>query len=79
KDGGTAEIENTDLVASGTYEGKAKEVDAEEQEIYVETTDGKVLELYFDNATRLTKGGKTVAFTELRKGSKLKVTIENNG
>jgi len=79
KDGGTAEIENTDLVASGTYEGKAKEVDAEEHEIYVETADGKILELYFDDATRLTKVGKTVAFTELRKGSKLQVTIENNG
>ena len=40
---GSAEIENTDLATSGIYEGKVKEVDAEEQEVYVETADGKIL------------------------------------
>ena len=79
KNGGTAEIENTDLVASGTYMGTAKEVDPEEQEIYVETADGKILELYFNEATKLTKAGKDVAFDELKKGNSLEVTVENNG
>ena len=79
KDGGAAEIENTDLVASGTYKGTAKEVDPEEQEIYVETSDGKILELYFNETTRLTKGGTDVAFEELKKGNSLEVTVENNG
>lgn len=79
KDGGTAEIENTDLVASGTYTGTAKEVDPEEQEIYVETADGKILELYFNETTKLTKGGTDVPFGELKKGNSLEVTVENNG
>ncbi|KAA5531642.1 hypothetical protein [Paenimyroides baculatum] len=79
KDGGAAEIENTDLVASGTYMGTAKEVDPEEQEIYVETADGKILELYFNESTKLTKAGKDVTFGELKKGNSLEVTVENNG
>ena len=79
KDGGSAEIENTDIVASGTYAGTAKEVDPKEQEIYVETNDGKILELYFTNTTRLTKDGADVTFESLKKGSNLEVTVENHG
>lgn len=79
KDGGSAEIENTDMVPSGTYTGTAKEVDPQEQEIYVETSDGKVLELYFSDNTKLTRNGTVVMFEELKKGGKLEVTVENNG
>ena len=38
------ELENTNLVATGTYTGTAKQVDTAEKEIYVETADGKTLE-----------------------------------
>jgi CspA family cold shock protein len=79
KNGGTAEIENTDLVSSGSYTGTAKEVDPKEQEIYVETGDGKILELYFNETTKLTRGGTVVPFGELKKGNSLEVTVENNG
>lgn len=79
KDGGTVEIDNTDMVATGTYTGTAKEVDPEEQEIYVETNDGKILELYFKDDTRLTKNGSDVTFENLKKGNSVEVTLENEG
>lgn len=77
--GGSAEIENTDLVPSGTYTGTAKEVDPEEKEIYVETEDGKTLELYFTDQTELTRNGEAVSFDALEEGGKVEVTVEKKG
>ena len=77
--GGSAEIENTDLVPSGTYTGTATEVDAEEKEIYVETEDGKTLELYFTDQTELTQNGESVAFDALSEGAQVEITVEKKG
>jgi hypothetical protein len=73
------EIRNTSVVESGTYQVTAKRVDPEEKEIYVTMEDGKVLELYFSDATKLTQGGKDVAFDALKSGQKLEVQVEKDG
>ncbi len=68
-----------DVVESGTYEGTITEVNAEEQEIYVETPDEKKLELYFTDSTELTQDGAEVDFSELQKNQKVEVTVEKMG
>jgi hypothetical protein len=73
------EIRNTSLVESGIYQVTAKKVDPEEKEIYVTMEDGKVLELYFSDATKLTQGGKEVGFEALKNGQKLEVQVEKDG
>lgn len=78
-DNSSAEIENTDIVESGTYTGTADRVDAEEQEIYVETEDGKMLELYFTEQTTLMQNGEPVAFDALQQGQQLEVQVERKG
>jgi acetone carboxylase gamma subunit len=75
----TACGESTDVVESGTYEGKVKKVEAEKSEIYVETTDDKTLELYFTDETKLTKGGEAAEFSALEKGQKVEVEVEKVG
>ena len=69
----------TDVVESGTYQGKVKKVEPEKTEIYVETADGKTLELYFTEETKLTKNGETVEFSELAKGTPVEVEVEKVG
>lgn len=71
--------ENTDVVESGTYEGTVKKVEASKTEIYVETTDDQVLELYFTEETELTRNGSTVDFSELEKGQAVEVEVEKTG
>lgn len=71
--------ESTDVVDSGTYEGKIKKVEAEKTEIYVETSDDQTLELYFTDETKLTKAGETVEFSVLEKGQKVEVEVEKVG
>jgi hypothetical protein len=79
EDDSSKEIRNTSVVESGTYQVTAKRVDPEEKEIYVTMEDGKVLELYFSDATKLTQGGKDVAFEALKNGQKLEVQVEKDG
>jgi hypothetical protein len=79
EDDSSKEIRNTSVVESGTYQVTAKKVDPEEKEIYVTMEDGKVLELYFSDATKLTQGGKDVAFDALKNGQKLEVQVEKDG
>lgn len=79
KDDSSEEIRNTSVVESGTYKVTAKKVDAEEKEIYVTMEDGKILELYFSDATKLTQGGKDAEFSALKNGQKLEVQIEKDG
>ncbi len=79
KSGGSAEIEHTDVVPSGVYKGVAKEVDAEEKEIYVETADGKILELYMKDSTTITKMGQPAVFGDLKQGGQVEVTVEKVG
>ena len=78
-DDSSEEIRNTSVVESGTYQVTAKKVDPEEKEIYVTMEDGKVLELYFSDATQLTQGGQVVAFEALKNGQKLEVQVEKEG
>lgn len=73
------EIHNTAVVESGTYTVTAHRVDPEEKEIYVKTDDGKILELYFKDDTKLTKGGEDVKFDALKNGQKLEVKVEKDG
>ena len=78
-DDSSKEIRNTSMVESGTYKVTAKRVDAEEKEIYVAMEDGKVLELYFSAATKLTQSGKDADFSALESGQKLEVQVERDG
>lgn len=73
------ENKDTDIVESGTYQGKAEEVDADEKEVYVRTADNKLLELYFTEKTTLIKAGAPVEFSQLHEGGKLEVTVEKKG
>ena len=66
------------VVESGTYQGEITEVNAEEDEIYV-NVDGKELELYFIDETTLTKGGEEVDFSALQNGQKVEVKVEKVG
>ena len=71
--------ENTDVVESGTYRGTVKEVEVSKTEIYVSTADGKTLELYFTEQTRLTRNGQAVEFSELEEGQNVEVEVEKKG
>lgn len=73
------EIAETDVVESGTYKGVAHEVDPEEEEIYVKTAEGKIIELYLKADTVITKDGKKVEFDALKKGQNLEVKVERKG
>ncbi len=75
----STEVENTDVVPSGTYTGTADKVDPDEKEVYVKTNDGKMLELYFTDQTKLTQNGQTATFDALKKGQNLEVTVEKKG
>jgi len=71
--------QSTDVVDTGTYTGTVDEVEPEKTEIYVETEDGKILELYFTDATTLTKDGVDAEFSELEEGQKVEVELERIG
>jgi cold shock protein len=71
--------EKTDVVDSGVYQGTVEEVEADKNEIYVKTGDGKLLELYFTEKTTLTKNGETVPFSELAEGKKVEVEVKKDG
>ena len=73
------ELEDTDLVESGTYTGTALVVDAEQNEVYVQLNDTTTIELYFSNETQIMRNGQTVAFDALQKGQKIEVEVERSG
>lgn len=66
------------VVESGTYEGTIAEVNADEDEIYVDV-DGDELELYFTDETELTQGGEPAEFSALEEGQTVEVEIEKVG
>lgn len=68
-----------DVVDSGTYSGKIIEVEADKSEIYVETEDGKVLELYFIEDTKLTQNGEVVPFETLKEDQSVEVEVKKVG
>lgn len=73
------ENEKTDIVESGTYQGVAQKVEADEREIYVKTADDKLLELYFTDSTKLTKDGNVVPFETIKQNGKVEVQLEKKG
>ncbi|QDG50540.1 hypothetical protein FIV42_07275 [Persicimonas caeni] len=75
---GGEEGEEHAVVESGTYTGTVKKVKADENEIYVDA-DGKELELYFIEETKLTKGGEAVEFSALEEGQKVEVEVKKVG
>jgi len=74
------ENKNTDVVESGTYQGVAEEVEPGEKEIYVRTSDNKLVELYFtDETTVMTSDGQTSSFDALKENGKVEITVEKIG
>ena len=73
------ENQKTDIVDSGTYQGIAEKVEPGEREIYVRTSDDKLLELYFTDETTLTKDGSSTTFDSLKEDGKVEVTVEKKG
>lgn len=71
--------EKTDVVDSGVYQGTVEEVEADKTEIYVRTSDDKLLELYFTETTTLTKDSAAVPFSELAEGKKVEVEVKREG
>lgn len=71
--------EGSDVVESGTYQGEVIEVEADKDEIYVKTADGKTLELYFTEKTTLTQADAEVPFATLKEGQQVEVTVERVG
>lgn len=70
---------STDVVESGTYTGKIIEVEADKSEIYVQTKDGKTLELYFIEDTKLTQNGEEVPFSALEEDQTVEVEVKKVG
>lgn len=70
---------STDVVDSGTYTGKIIEVEADKSEIYVQTDDGKTLELYFIEDTKLTQNDKEVPFSTLEEDQTVEVEVKKVG
>jgi CspA family cold shock protein len=71
--------EESTVVESGTYEGTIQEVNAEENEIYVEVPNTGTLELYFTEETTLTRNGNSVPFETLETGQSVEVEVERVG
>ncbi len=59
--------------------GTIKEVEPSKTEIYVETDDNKILELYFTDDTELTRDGNMVDFSTLEEGMRVEVDVEKEG
>jgi hypothetical protein len=70
---------STDVVESGTYQGTISEVEADKNEIYVKTDDGKTLELYFTEETQLMQNGEMAEFSILKENQNVEVEVEKVG
>lgn len=75
----TKELEDTQLVPSGTYTGEAIIVDSEQQEVYVKLDDNTTIELYFSNETQIMRNGEQVQFNALQEGQTVEVEVERSG
>lgn len=71
--------EKTDIVESGTYQGIIDEVEPAKTEIYVRIEDDKILELYFNENTTLTKNGVPIDFSALEEGQNVEVEVKKTG
>ena len=73
------ELEDTQVVPSGTYTGQAIVVDSQQNEIYVRLNDTTKIELYFSNDTQVMRNGEQVGFDALQEGQMLEVVVERSG
>lgn len=74
------ENKNTDVLDSGIYQGVAEKVEPEEKEIYVRTSDDKLVELYFtDDTSVMTSDGQTSTFDAIKENAKVEITVEKKG
>ena len=71
--------EKTDIVESGTYQGIVNEVEPAKTEIYVKIEDDRILELYFNEGTSLTRNGENIDFSALEEGQSVEVEVKRNG
>jgi hypothetical protein len=71
--------EKTAIVESGTYQGIIDEVEPAKTEIYVRIQDDKILELYFNENTSLTRNGETIDFSVLEEGQNVEVEVKKTG
>lgn len=76
---GTKELEDTQLVQSGTYTGTAIIVDSEQNEIYVRLNDTTTIELYFSEETQVMQDNQRVGFDALQEGQTVEVEVERSG
>jgi hypothetical protein len=70
---------DVDVVESGTYQGTIDKVKADEEEIYVNLDNGKRIELYFTEETKLMRDTMEVPFTELSANQKIEVEVKKVG
>lgn len=66
-------------VDSGSYTGTISDVNAEEQEIYVEVPDAGTLELYFTDSTEVVKNFMSMPFDSLKTDQEVRVEVEKVG
>lgn len=66
-------------VDSGSYTGTISEVNAEEQEIYVEVPDAGTLELYFTDSTEVVKNFMSMPFDSLKTDQEVRVEVKEVG
>ena len=59
----------------GIYQGTIIEISAHQRLIYLQTTNGQIMELTFKSDRVLTDNGKPLPLKKLRKGNKLQVTL----
>jgi len=64
------------IVDSGTYEGSILKVNPDETEIYVSLDEKRVLELYFSEATTVSRGEEKITFDALEKGQAVRVEVK---
>jgi len=67
------------VVESGSYEGAVAKVVPAEKEIYVNLDNGKKIELYFSEDTKLTQDGEAAEFSALSQGTRVRVEVKRVG
>lgn len=71
-----ADHEETVLVPTGTYKGLLDKVNEQQRQIDFQTSDNRMLNLYFTDSTRIIKDDRPVNFSGLKKGQTLEVSLE---
>ena len=62
----------------GIYQGTIIEISAHQRLIYLQTTNGQIVEFTFNSDSILTDKGKQVSLKKLKKGNKLEISLKKN-